>query len=175
MTTLDSILQKLQNQPPWDVQRFEEMSSGSFVPVNWYAVDGAIAFSCSMREADLQTQIQEVTAQIQFWGRCEASCERVVQYAERQLRVWKAGRVLEMTAPPVGEDKVVGWKKPSIATMEATYRQASDYADLSQKIEIAREALTATKHVREAFQIKARMMQQYVRRSLDDGKPQLQV
>lgn len=169
---LDEILHKLQNQPAWNIPKFEEGEDGLVSPQPWYDVGGSIVFAVALREADLETQIEELSAQIQFWGRMEGICERALEWHERKLRVWKGAIFERLKKPPLGED-LKGWKKPTDKEVEGIYRQDSDYTFLSSKVDEAREALTSTKYVREAFQIKAQMVKQYVRRSIDDGAPRM--
>lgn len=170
---LDEILHKLQNQPPWNVPRFQEgPEGGPVVPQPWYDVTGNIVFAVALRDADLETQIEELSAQIQFWGRMEAVCERALEWHERQLRVWKGAIFERLKKPPPGED-LKGWKKPTDKEVEGIYRNDGHYQTLSTNVEAAREALTSTKFVREGFQIKAQMVKQYVRRSIDDGAPRV--
>lgn len=174
MSRLDEILQKLQNQPPWNVPRFQQMEGGAILPQPWYNVTGDIVYAVALREADLETQIEELTAQIQFWGRMEALCERALEWHERALRVWKGHRFEMLKTMPVGED-LKGWKKPTDKEVEGIYRNEDDYQRLNCLIDEAREALTSTKYVREAFQVKAQLVKNYVRRSLHDGAPTVQV
>jgi hypothetical protein len=169
---LDEILQKLQSQPSWNIPIFQKDETGVLSPQAWYDVTGQIVFAVALREADLETQIEELSAQIQFWGRMEAVCERALEWHERKLRVWKGAIFERLKKPPLGED-LKGWKKPTDKEVEGIYRQDSDYTFLSSKVEEAREALTSTKFVREGFQIKAQMIKQYVRRSIDDGAPRM--
>lgn len=173
--SLDEVLQKLQNQPAWNIPRFqEEEGGGNVAPLPWYDVDGKIVYRVAIRDADLETQIEELSAQIQFWGRMEGICERAVQWHERRLRTWKGAQVLRLKAPPTGVD-LKGWKKPTEKEVEGTYRNDPEYHVLQEHIERAKEALTSTKFVREAFQIKASLVQKYVRRSIDDGRPRVAV
>jgi hypothetical protein len=175
MARLDEILQKLQNQPPWNVPRFRETAPGLglFTPEPWYQVSGEIVYAVALRDADLETQIEELSAQIQFWGRMEGICERAVEWHERALRVWKGSRIKALKSPPEGED-LKGWKKPTDKEVEGAYRNEDEYQRLYSRIEEAREALTSTKWVREAFQVKSKMVDKYVRRSIDDGRPRVQ-
>jgi hypothetical protein len=172
MPRLDEVLQKLQNQPPWNIPRFREAEGGMYAPEPWYNVSGEIVYAVALRDADLETQIEELSAQIQFWGRMEAICERAVEWHERALRVWKGARIKELKSPPLGED-LKGWKRPTDKEVEGAYRNEDEYQRLYAKIDEAKEAATSTKFVREAFQIKAKMVDKYVRRSIDDGKPRV--
>lgn len=174
MSFLDEILQKLQNQPPWNIPRFQKNEAGTYEPIPWYDVTGTIVFSVALRDADLETQIEELSAQVQFWGRMEAICERAVEWHERALRVWKGAQTIALKSPPVGED-LRGWKRPTDKEVEGAYRNRDEYQVLSEKIDEAREALISTKFVREAFQTKAQLAKQYVRRSIDDGAPRVQI
>lgn len=173
MSRLDEILQKLQNQPPWNIPRFEEVD-GRFTPMPWYDVTGAIVFTVAIRDADLETQIEELSAQIQFWGRLEGVCERAVQWHERRLRAWKGAQTARLKKRPDGE-AAEGWKKPTDKEVEGTYRNMPEYEGLYDQVDRAKEAQTSTKWVREAFEHKAKMVQKYVRRSIDDGRPKLAV
>jgi hypothetical protein len=171
--SLDEKLHKLQNQPPWNIPRFEEMG-GVYAPVPWYDVTGAIVFEVAIRDANLESQIEELSAQIQFWGRMEGVCERALEWHERKLRVWKGNQVRRLKTPPEGVD-LKGWKKPTEKEVEGIYRNMPEYQELYDQIDRAKEALVSTKWVREAFQEKSKMVQKYVRRSIDDGRPRVSV
>jgi hypothetical protein len=163
MSNLMETLVKLVNQPDWNIYRFEERD-GQVRPEPWYPVTGAIAHVVAIRDADLETQVQEVASQVQFWGRMEALAERALQWEERQVRVWEAQRYMEAREPKGGD-----WKKPTEAEIQASYRLHPDYDRMYTRVERAREALTSTRWVREAWVVKAQLMRLAVRRSADDS------
>lgn len=176
---LDQILHGLQRQPSWNIWQFDE--SGK--PVPWYPVGGAIVYEAAVRDADLQTQIEELPAKVAFWGRMAALCQRVLEWEERQYRVWKAERKLEIMQPPAKNEDKPGWsstakgepKAPSQDVCESLYRTHKEYRVMHDRIDRAREALNATEAVLEAFRTKKHVIEKTVRRAFEDGQPHVRV
>jgi hypothetical protein len=159
-------LEALTRQPAWNIHRFEQVGQ-EIKPQPWFEVDSRIVGVLAVREEGLEGQIAELPSQIQFWGHMEALAERALQWEMRQLRVWKSKIHLSMVTPPDPTPK--DWKKPTEATVEATYRQMPDYELLQARIDRASEALTATRYVREAWLAKTQLMRLSVRRGHDDA------
>ncbi len=165
---LDQYISRFQNVQPFNV--YAITSNGDVEP--WYEVTDSIVGELVLREEDLSTQVQSITAQIQFWGRLEAQSRRVWEVEERKYRQWRATQYLVSITPPVDDAK---WKKPSEKAIEAMYRSHPEYEGLQVKIERAEEAYNATRAVLEGFRAKRDMLKSYVFRHHEDGAPRLAV
>ncbi len=176
---LDHLLQVLGNMPSWNIHRFEAGADGRLRPIPWYEVTGKeITNTVALREEDLNVQITSLSAQVAFWGRMVALCERVVSWEERSYRVWRETERLQLFDDPIettdakGEVKL---KKRTVAQVDAAFRTLPEYGEHYDRIDRAKEALTATKAVAEAFQAKKEIARTAVRRSIQDGSAELAV
>lgn len=176
---LDHLLQVLGNMPSWNIHRFEKRADGRLRPIPWYEVTGAeIVNTVALREEDLNVQITSLSSQVAFWGRMVALCERATSWEERSYRVWRETQRLQLfedlieTTDGKGETK---WKKRTVAQVDAAFRTLPEYGDHYDRIDRAKEALTATKAVAEAFQAKKEIARMAVRRSIQDGTAELAV
>lgn len=166
--SLDEHIQRLQNIEPFNV--YSVSDAGDVAP--WYEVDGAIVQSLVVYPQDLPTQVSAISAQIMHWGRLTSQCKRVWEIEERLFRVWKAQQFLRLTMPPKDAD---GWKKPTVAATEATYRTDPDYNRLYNAVERAEEAYNSAMAVLDGFRAKRDMLRAYAMRSRDDSAPQLAI
>lgn len=161
--SLDEHVARLQNLEPFNIHSVGK--DGVAKP--WYDVTGAIVKDLVIREVDLALQIQAVSAQISHWGRHAAQCKRVWEIEERLYRSWRSKFYLE--AIKAAE------KKPSDKQIEARYRVDPEYVKYQVAIERAEEAYSSTMSILDGFRAKRDMLRSAVRRSAEDGAPQLSV
>lgn len=170
---LQQIVSRLSSVPGWNINAIREDEDRI---VRWLQVEPAsVVEDLVIREADLTEQVQTVAAQIQHWGRLVALCRRVMAATERKYRVWKNQQLLAQLQPPAGEDEAKGWKKPTQAVIEATYRTSREYAVWQQRRERLEEALNATEMVLEGWRAKKDLLRMAVIRRAEDSAPRLSV
>lgn len=167
-TLLDQYVQRLQNMSPFNV--YVVNADGSVAP--WYEVTGEIVKDVVLREDALALQVASIASQILHWGRHAAQCKRVWEIEERQYRVWRAKKILDLSTPPT-DDK--GWKKPTESVIEATYQAHPEYSAYYARTERAEEAYNASMAIVEAFKAKRDMIKATVVRAHDSGQPRLTV
>jgi hypothetical protein len=170
-TTLDQFVARLQNVRPFNIYTID--STGNVSP--WYEVTSEVVQLLVINTHDLATQVQGISAQIQFWGRMEAQCKRVWEIEERNYRRWRDGEVLRLSNPPVDPEQAKSWKKPSEKRIEALYRQMPQYNTFWSAVERAEEAFNGAHAILEGFRAKKDMLRSYVYRSQEDGAARLSV
>ena len=114
-------------------------------------------------EHDLGGQLERSAAEVGWWSRLAAQCDRVVQAKERRYAAWKAklrlenaGVVLESTG-----------KKPTVAQLDDLYRMHEDYHAIGRTLEEVREALKSCEGIRNAFEAKRELLQKTIWRGMD--------
>lgn len=170
-TVLDQYVSRLQNMRPFNI--FTIDLKGQVGP--WYEVTSEIVRDLVIHDYDLATQVQTISAQIQFWGRMEAQCKRVWQIEERNYRRWRDAQVVRLARPPDDAVEAKGWKKPTDKQIEATYRQMPAYHRYWDSVERAEEAFNASHAILEGFRAKKDMLRSHVYRSKEDGAVRLSV
>lgn len=158
----DEIIQWLQHAQSWHVPQFN--ADGHPEPwMEWH--QSKVICDLVINPSDLQSQVEALPAQVQFWGRMVATCERAVTYHERRFRVWKSQRYYHYRSSE--------GKKPTEKEIEAKYRSEKDYESHQLKIDQAKEALAASKACYEGFRSKRELVRGNIKRSIDDGQPRL--
>lgn len=170
-TTLDQYIARLQNMRSFNIFTIDD--KGSVGP--WYDVTSEIVRELVIYDYDLATQVQMISAQIQFWGRMESQCKRVWQIEERNYRRWRDHQVVKLATAPDDPEKAKGWKKPTDKQIEAMYRQMPAYHKHWDAVERAEEAFNAAHAILEGFRAKKDMLRSHVYRSKEDGAPRLGV
>ena len=155
-TALDEILQRLVNAPPWNVHQIVNDEASP-----WFQVDSSIVNDLVIREYDLATQIEAVPAQVQFWGRMLALCERVHALREREYREWRDRTSLDIWGGVLAPDDVPEGvlKKLSEKKVDQIIRTRPEYREYYARTEAAKEALESTKHVFNGFRAKQSLME----------------
>ena len=170
-TILDQYIARLQNMRSFNVFTIDE--KGNVGP--WYEVGPDIVKDLVIQDYDLATQVQVISAQINFWGRMESQCKRVWQIEERNYRRWRDNQILESSKAPTDPEAAKVWKKPSEKHIEAAYRQLPQYHKLWQASERAEEAFNASHNILKGFRAKKDMLRSHVYRSHEDGAARLSV
>jgi hypothetical protein len=171
-TALDQFIARFQNMRSFNVYNIDDQ--GEVRP--WFDVPGpSVVRDLVIKPHDLETQVQSISVQIQFWGRMEAQCKRVWQIEERNYRRWRDAQLLELSQAPTDPEEAKGWKKPSDKRIEALYRQRPEYNELWQAVERAEEATNAAHAVLEGFRAKKDMLRAHVFRSHEDGQARMSV
>lgn len=171
-TLLDQIIGKLQNLPAWNIYAIDEAADTS---KPWYQVTGQIVRDLMITEATLEEQVASVSAQIMHWGRLESQARRVWVMEDRKYRQWREAISRKLHTPPADPDAAKGWKKPTEAQVESTYRTDPEYAIYQQRVERAEEAFNCTHAVLEGWRAKLEMMRLAVWRKRDNAAPTVQV
>lgn len=170
-TLLDQYIARLQNIRTFNI--YTVGADGAVGP--WYEVGPDVVKELVIQSYDLATQVQMISAQVQFWGRMESQCKRVWQIEERNYRRWRDGQFLEMSKPPTDPDAAEGWKKPSDKRIEMMYRQLPKYHTMWQAVERAEEAFNSCHNILEGFRAKKDMLRSHVYRAKEDGAARLSV
>lgn len=170
-TILDQFISRLQNLHPFNIHAIQ--ADGGIQP--WYEVTGLIVKDLVLDEVTLAQQVQTIAAQITHWGRLAAQAKRVWEIAEREYRRWRDYQVLKMIEPPANPELAKGWKKPTEAIIEATYRTDPEYVKYQVGIERAEEAYNGAIAVQDGFKAKKDMLVRYVVRYRDETQPHLTV
>lgn len=170
-TTLDQYVARLQNVRPFNIYTID--ASGSVAP--WFEVTAEVVHELVIQTYDLQTQVQSISVQIQFWGRMEAQCKRVWQIEERNYRRWRDAQILALSNPPSDPEEAKSWKKPTEKRIEALYRQMPEYDQYWAAVERAEEATNGAHAILEGFRAKKDMLRAHVFRSKEDGAARMSV
>jgi len=166
---LTSIISRLVNTPPWNINKFDEATRQV---EDYYRVTGEIVHDLVIKEHSLQEQVQAVSAQIMHWGRWEAQAKRVWEAVEHNYRIWRDGKSLELSLP---EGKPDGWKKPTQAQIDQMVRTDPEYEKWYVAQEKAEEAYNATMAVYEGFKAKKGLMQAAIVKKHENSAPILSV
>lgn len=171
-TALDQYVARLQNMRPFNIYNIN--SKGEVSP--WFEVTSEVVKELVIQTYDLATQVQAISAQIQFWGRMESQCKRVWEIEERNYRRWRDGQYLALSSPPTDDPrKEAAWKKPTEKKIEALYRQTPEYNQYWEAVERAEEAFNGAHAILEGFRAKKDMLRSHVYRSKEDGAARLSV
>jgi len=170
-TALDQYVARLQNARPFNIYNID--SKGEVAP--WFEVTPEVVKELVIQTYDLGTQVQAISAQIQFWGRMESQCKRVWQIEERNYRKWRDAQVLFLSTPPDDPELAKAWKKPTEKRIEAAYRQMPEYDQYWEAVERAEEAYNGAHAILEGFRAKKDMLKSHVYRSQEDGAARLSV
>lgn len=170
-TILDQYVARLQNVRPFNINNISD--KGEVGP--WYEVTAEVVRDLVIQSYDLETQVQTISVQIQFWGRMEAQCKRVWQIEERNYRRWRDAQVLALSQSPNDPDEAKSWKKPTEKRIEALYRQMPEYDDHWAAVERAEEAFNGAHAILEGFRAKRDMLRSFVYRSKEDGAARMSV
>lgn len=168
---LDQFIARLQNLHPFNIYAIQ--ADGGVQP--WYEVTGLIVKDLVLDEVTLGQQVQTIAAQITHWGRLAAQAKRVWEIEERNYRRWRDYCFLKAIEAPTEPEAAKGWKKPTEAAIEASYRTDPEYVKHQSKIERAEEAYNAAIAVQEGFKAKKDMLVRYVVRYRDETQPHLTV
>lgn len=151
-TTLDSIVQRLQNMPSFNIHALDP-STGR--PVPWFEVTSGVLQDLVIHQANVTDQAAGVSLQIAYWGRLAGLAARVSEVEERLYRIWRDRKCLELSTPDP-DDK--DWKKPSEAKLEQMYRTHPEYSVVYAQVERAKEAQAATEAILLGFRAKKDML-----------------
>lgn len=171
VTLLDQYIARLQNIRPFNIYNIDDQ--GNVNP--WYEVTAEVVRDLIIQTYDLQTQVQVISTQIQFWGRMESQAKRVWQIEERNYRRWRDGQYLAFSQPPNDPIEAKDWKKPTEKKIEALYRQTPEYDQYWAAVERAEEAFNAAHAILEGFRAKKDMLRSHVYRSKEDGQARMSV
>jgi hypothetical protein len=168
-TVLDQYVARLQMLPPFNI--YQVMPDGTVQP--WFEVTGATTVpELVIRTSDLETQVQVISAQVTHWGRLVAQAQRVWEIEDRNYRIWRDRKCLEIATP---DPKDKDWKKPTEARIEQLYRTDADYPVVYAKVERAAEAFRSAESVLDGFRAKRDMMKATIMRSREGGAPTLSI
>lgn len=170
-TTLDQYVARFQNIRPFNIYTIDDQ--GNVGP--WFEVTSDVVQELVIQIHDLQTQVQTISVQIQFWGRMESQAKRVWQIEERNYRRWRDAQILALSQPPDDPELAKGWKKPTEKRIEASYRQMPEYDHYWIAVERAEEAFNGAHAILEGFRAKKDMLRAHVFRSREDGAPRMDV
>lgn len=171
VTLLDQYIARLQNIRPFNIYNIDDQ--GNVNP--WYEVTPEVVRDLVIQTYDLQTQVQIISTQIQFWGRMESQAKRVWQIEERNYRRWRDGQYLALSQPPNDPIEAKDWKKPTEKKIEALYRQTPEYDQYWAAVERAEEAFNGAHAILEGFRAKKDMLRSHVYRSREDGQARMSV
>lgn len=170
-TALDQYVARLQNMRPFNIYNID--SKGEVAP--WFEVTSEVVKELVIQTYDLGTQVQAISAQIQFWGRMESQCKRVWEIEERNYRRWRDAQYLALSQPPNDPIEARDWKKPTEKKIEALYRQMPEYDQHWTAVERAEEAFNGAHAILEGFRAKKDMLRSHVYRSKEDGAARMSV
>lgn len=156
-------------QPPFDLF---VMDAGAPEPRKLMVVDAGIVSATMIDESDLAAQVCRVSGEITHWGILEAKARRAWQWAEVQYRQWRERLAVKMLTKPDGDKE---WKKPTEGQIEAAYRSHPDYHGYQMRLQMYEESTNGAHAVLEGFRAKKEMLRSAVRRSGEDGAPQLSI
>jgi len=157
VTTTSGYMQFLQTMRPFTVYVIGQDGLDVHLVVEGVALVTAV----SILDYDLGGQCERVTAEVAYWSRLEAQCERVVQYQERKYAVWKSRYRLDHAAD---EHPTTG-KKVTAAQLEDLYRCDPEYAVINSLLEELKEAAHSCKGVVGAFRAKRENLHKWVWRA----------
>lgn len=167
--TLDGIVARLVNTPPWNINKFDEATREV---AKFYEVTGEIVHDLVIKDGNLQEQVQAVSAQIMHWGRWAAQAKKIWEVMEHKYRIWRDGKALELVDP---KGKPKDWKKPTQAQVDQHIRTDPEYETWYIAQETAEEAYNATTAVYEGFKAKKEMMRAAIVRKNENSAPTLSV
>lgn len=160
MATHDQWVLAVQNLPQITLEQISEQ--GTVTP--WQPLDlASVVQAVVINESNLIQQVEQISAQIMYWGRLEALAKRVWEVREREYRVWRDKTILQI----IDGSKVAQW------VADAKVREHADYAKHYEQTEKAEEAYNAIRTIVEAFRTKALMLRTFVRREQEASQPRL--
>lgn len=160
-------------------QKFQNMASVHLYSIDvegrvhqWWTIDPkeCLMPELVLVEANLSEQVQTISANITYWQRYVAQAKRVWEVREREYRVWRDGKMLELAVPEPGSTKV-----PAKDLREAKMRQDPEYLAYYNRTEEAEETYNTLVGMVDGLKAKREMMNLVVRRHVTDGAPYLSV
>lgn len=173
--TLEQIVDALTRLPDFTIYRVNETTLQIEPFMN---VSQSIVNELVIQEVNLKDQVQCISAQIQYWARLVSIARRVVVQAQRNYRVWQAGKAIQYITPPSEgglTTHTAGWKKPTIDEKEARYRMEPEYNAMNMDIEKYEEVLSACEGILDGFRAKLQSLKLGVTRNRDEAMPTLSV
>ncbi len=143
---LTQLVQKFQNMPPIQIDAI--MEGGDIH--GWFTVNPSDIIPSLVISQDTMAEAAGTAAEILYWGRLVAHCQRVWEIRQRNLRTWKAERYLSEV--DLAESKKE--KKPSDKLIEAKYRVHPEYNNINHLTEKAGESFSGVQCILDAFKAK---------------------
>jgi hypothetical protein len=163
VTTTSEYMKVLQQMRPFTAYLIDEATDELVAHMR---VEGSTLIpAVSISEFDLGGQCERVTAEVAWWSRLEAQCERVVQHQERKYAIWKSRFRLDHAAD---EHPATG-KKVTVAQLEDLYRCHEEYTPIHRRLEEVKEAAHSCKGVVAAFRAKRENLHKWVWRASDQS------
>lgn len=163
VTTTSQYVQTLQNMRPFTAYLIDE-ATDELVP--YMRIEGPTLIpAVTIMEHDLGGQCERATAELAWWSRLEAQCERVVQHQERKYAIWKSRFRLDHA----GDQHPVTGKKVTLAQLEDLYRIEPEYTAINRRLEEVKEAAHSCKGVVDAFRHKVENLRKWVWRARDQS------
>lgn len=160
-------LSALQGMPPFTVYTVGEQGLEVYCEIRGEDVIPALWIS----DYDLGGQCERSAAEVAWWSRIAAQCERAHDWAKRDYARWKSQFRIDHAAD---EHPTTG-KKVTQAQLEDLYRVDPGYEAVNALVEETREAAESARGIADAFRAKRENLSRWVWRARDQSLQGLHV